>query len=379
MRKTNILTLQIVLFIILLMLLNSCAFKKNNNISADIIFELCEQTDSTKFEFKIIKLETKKEALLHSIAQVEIFQDYIFVLDNIQSRKLLVFNKNGEFISQIGRPGKGPSEYTYPWSFGINEDKANIVILDVAQNKMLVYDLYTFEPISEIQLDFSATKFVFLEDGNIVWNGPHTDSHILVTDEKGTIIKTYLPRIFNPNVIIGNATENLYIIEDEIFFNPPFSSDIYSINTDSTFCKFNISLDKHKTISESELKNFNINNRDYIDYMTNSKKAHLFNYYNTTDFIYSKFVIDKTLFIGIYDKQNNKANYISKNNFISSLALPDFYNPVGTYNEWIISVINNFDVLDKLELNHFFNPQIKGSLEQINENSGFYLLLLRHI
>lgn len=378
MKNNKIYILQIFLWLNLSIILTNCNLKDNEEFF-DLTFNVKEQIDSTNFKFKIIKLESKKESFLHSISQVKIFQDYIFVLDNNQSRKLLVFTKTGEFVDQIGMLGKGPGEYVYPWSFAINENKNNIAILDASQNKMLLYDLNTFKYLKEVKLNFSATKFAFLKDGNIIWHASHADSYIIITDENGIIIKSLLSKVFKPGITVGNAILNLYKAEDEILFNPPFSSKIFNIHMDSVSCKYNIFIDKHPIISEFELKKFNSNTRDYINYINNSKKAHSFNYYYTTNFIYSRFIIDKRLFIGIYDKQNNKANYISKNNFINSLALPDFYNPIGTYNEWVISVINNFDILDKFEHNHFFNPQIKGSFEQINEDSGFHLLLSCHI
>jgi len=343
----------------------------------EIDFEPSNLLDSSKFEVRVLKLEAHKEGMIHSIAQVEIWQDYIFVLDNLQSRKLLVFNMDGEFVCQVGVTGRGPGEYVHPWSFSFDEQSNCLAVLDRAQDKVVFYELSSFGYVKELQLPFSATKFLFLEDGKIAWFGSQTDSYIIITDGDGVVVREHLPRIYNPGVIKGSGINNMFYADGEVLFHTPFSSDLFSVVSDSTYCKYGVNLGKNQIVSEAELKGLSETNRDYLALVTAGRKAHSISYYNTDSQIYCSFVVDGALCIGIYDKETDEAYYYLKDHFIDLLALPIFYNPVGTYDEWLVSVINNMDVLDKLESQMSFNDQIEFVLRAIDEDSGFHLLLLR--
>lgn len=344
-----------------------------------IVFENKEFVDSSMFDVSIIELELTEESIIHSISQVVVFHDYVFVLDNMQSRKVLVFNKTGEFIKQIGFNGRGPGEYLHPWSLSIDKKNQHLAVLDQSQNKLILFDIPTMEFVKEKFYSFDATKAEFLSDGNIAWYGSQTNSYVLITDSVMKTLNEFLPRVFNPGITTGSSIKNLFSNDSEALFYSPFSTDIYEINNDSVAIKYAFKFGEFKSVPESDLVRFSVTNRDYIDYIKNSPSIRACDFYNTSNIVYCNFIVNKDSYLAFHIKSSQKSFYINKEELIRNLGLPKFYNPVGVYEEYLISSINNLDVLNTFESGGRLNAQIENKLRGVQEDGGFNLLLLKFI
>ena len=60
---------------------------------------------------KTIILETNDDVLINDVGGVQVYKDYIFVLDDKKDANLFAFNKQGKFIRKYGSRGNGPGEY----------------------------------------------------------------------------------------------------------------------------------------------------------------------------------------------------------------------------------------------------------------------------
>ena len=96
-------------------------------------FRLSELVDSIEY----IKLETSKECLVSNASKV-IGKKYILLL-NHQPQQIMLFDRGGKFLRQIGKIGKGPGEYTYPYHIDLSPDEDKIIAFDMAQNLILEY------------------------------------------------------------------------------------------------------------------------------------------------------------------------------------------------------------------------------------------------
>jgi len=78
---------------------------------------------------KIVKLETKKESLIGSINKV-IYGAYrnFYVGDFYIGKKIIKFDKDGQFLRSYGREGQGPGEFSNIIDFGV-DDNENVIIL----------------------------------------------------------------------------------------------------------------------------------------------------------------------------------------------------------------------------------------------------------
>ena len=100
----------------------------NNNSEAD-----CHE----KIELlSIIPLETSETVLLADVRKIVPSNDLLFILDT--ELKLRLFDKDGNFIREIGQEGQGPGEYAMLTDFTIDEERKEVYMNDVL--KIVVYD-----------------------------------------------------------------------------------------------------------------------------------------------------------------------------------------------------------------------------------------------
>lgn len=108
-------------------------------------FQLSEVAKSVEY----ISLETSDASYLSLIQDVKSFKDKIYIVDF--PGRILVFNKTGKFIQQIGSEGEGPGEFDNLSSFTIDEDSE---ILYVATGRRLISYTLNNEYIAEKSFPF---------------------------------------------------------------------------------------------------------------------------------------------------------------------------------------------------------------------------------
>ena len=127
---------------------NNNTIAQNTTLKNDILhvidLDILQDTETINIssvfnKVETIILETKKEALVYPIFVFFAFDDYIFILNQIQSQDFLVFDRNGKFIRKIG----GPGEYRV-YDFTIDTDNRIIYLLcNSAINKYSIDGTYT--------------------------------------------------------------------------------------------------------------------------------------------------------------------------------------------------------------------------------------------
>ncbi|MCF8360951.1 MAG: 6-bladed beta-propeller [Prolixibacteraceae bacterium] len=103
-------------------------------------------------EIKIVPLETTSNNLIGLISEIKYHNDTIYIFDKKFSKSVFIFSAEGNFISKIGRIGKGVSEYIDPSSFCLDDEKNLIVICD-RQLKALFRYKKTGEFVDKISID----------------------------------------------------------------------------------------------------------------------------------------------------------------------------------------------------------------------------------
>jgi hypothetical protein len=366
-----------ILFVCLNVLGPGCLQKETDTLTT-IRFVSEDIIDNENFEVAVLELESTKESMIHGISQLLTYGNYIFVLDNMQSRRINIYDTTGKYIDQLGINGKGPGEYLHPWSISINRVKKEIAVLDAGQSKVFYYDLINFSFIKSSEIPIDATKMEFLDNDLIAWYGSQPQSHILVTDTLYNTVQELIPKEFNPVHKKGYGTSNLFTSGSEVLFYTPFSPNLYTINSDSAVLKYAVEFKGHRFTPIKELKRFDENKDDYIKYISESSYIQFCDFYDTHRIMYCNFYADGEMFMGFLKKSNNRAIYHTKDNLIKSLKLPKFFNPVGQYNDYLVCTINNMSVLDSYETGAVFNPQIDAELIKISEDSGFFMLLIKY-
>ncbi len=142
--KNKTMAISLVLFLLVLMTLISCREQKagwqgtieeENGITVVRNPEAplySEDMFSMEEELAIGEVEGREEYMFQRIFTVAVNEaDDIFVLD-YQAKHFKIFNKHGQYIKTIGRPGQGPGEFQIPGSL-ICTNQKEIVVGDVSR------------------------------------------------------------------------------------------------------------------------------------------------------------------------------------------------------------------------------------------------------
>ena len=131
-------------YLIILFFLYSCSTNEEASVNR-IPFNIEDFVHPTKINYEvaildIVPLETTPESIFGNIERIEYYHERIYILDVFNSKSLLMFSKQGEFLGKT-KYGKGPGEMINPFAFCIDKIENNIIIWDQTLNTLFTFDL----------------------------------------------------------------------------------------------------------------------------------------------------------------------------------------------------------------------------------------------
>ena len=118
------------------------------------------------YQVKTIILETNDDVLIGNSSYVQVYNDFIFVLDRSTNMGLFAFNKEGAFIRKYGNRGIGPSDYLSINDFTIDTDNDLIYLLDNHVPQILIYQLSTGKYVNKIRLEENRSNYSHIQYNN---------------------------------------------------------------------------------------------------------------------------------------------------------------------------------------------------------------------
>lgn len=115
-----------------------------------------------------IPLETNDKALLGRINQFYMKGDTIFILDAAIAKSVVMYDKKGKYLGNVGEKGEGPSEYLEPTDFGI--DNNDLYIIDYKRQRILFFSLPDLKYKSSMSLKYDMSgrsRYGCIENGHI--------------------------------------------------------------------------------------------------------------------------------------------------------------------------------------------------------------------
>lgn len=182
-------------------------------------------------------------SLVGSIYRIRFTKDHIFVFDYFNLNQLQCFDKKGNFISLVGKPGRGPGEYAQMVDFAVLPDERQVIVLDGA-GKAIYFGFDGKHLRTKALQGFSAASLEPVQNGFMATGGRqdadflHLDQDLNLRSEKFP----YTVRELNVQLI------------DPVFSNPVsgenlilryLDNSIYSITDTSLFVKYNIDFLAH--------------------------------------------------------------------------------------------------------------------------------------
>jgi hypothetical protein len=303
--------------------------------------------------FEVVRLETNDRCLIKEIWKVFVTDNHIGILEH-DGKPYKLFDRKGNFISQIGRIGQGPSEYISIIHSSIDEANRRVYLMPFMRaNKLLCYD-FNGNPQNPIPLHFERLdKASFYIDKGIVtvFSMPINNKKVFVFQQnmKGEVIHS-IP-----------ATENMQADDynGEIFTS--YNKGVFSV---------------HYTAIDT-LFHYNPKSNQLIPmYRTIFKKEAYAAYRNLPNHYITLFSSPPHI---IVDKRTKKAVYYkAKNDFLGGLDVSYFQSN----NDYLVVVCEAFKLLEDMgkNINHSGLPKdvrdrMKKLLDSVGEDDNPILVI----
>jgi len=327
---------------------------------------------------RTIILETGDDCLIGKIDELQVFDDYIFILDSNKAKGLFIFDKEGKFIRKIGNIGRGPGEYVELLDFTYDV-KNCIVYLLVEANKVHKYQLDgTYLNTLAIQGEGFFIKFIQyyndkLYSTSIGWRSGKNDYLLYeIEPNEGKILSQALSIKYNKG---WNET---YFFEHGKFFmaptnNPPRYNQVfmdYIVSIGENITPY-IKLKSKYLTTEKDIEDFRGKDGMRINSINIAKSSKIFGvhcFFENENYVYFR-LAGGAMFAVIFDKKTkevklaNRLNndLIFNKNPIIFIGQFTFSDSNGAYEIWDTQTsalsgfqrsLNNNDVvpdLDKLD------------------------------
>lgn len=364
--------IRIFTIVLLAIMFGSCS-KETNNIDS-VNFE--KRTDikmsDLVSDYSFIPLETKDDNLILDASMVRIWNDHIYILDCFsQNKSIYVFDIQGKYLGKIGNIGGGPGEYIMPMAIVVDEANNQLLVKDVAQNKLIYYNPITFEYIKEQSLPFYSDCMEYYKDDTIVWyigsgcaNDGDYQKHIQVSDLQCNIINSYIPRKNFPQRSMYNVMTYFHKYNDKLYFHHPFSNIVYSYSSknDSVMAEYALSCDGIVFPTEDYVME---NNENIVEQLSTDGYIQYYDLHENSEKILCYFGVNKSKYIGVYSKKDGKGVYSNIENIEDDLGLIKYGRPKTVYNDYFVNVIYT-EGIDSLSEKSILKPYFKNKENNLN-------------
>lgn len=269
--------------------------------------------DSIFSEYQYIPLETNDNSLIGEISKIIQYDSLLFVGDFVKTKSIFLFNIDGRFITKISNIGKGPMEYTRLADFSINKRDRLIEILAADNEKIIKFD-FTGKPISEHELGFLSSAFVYTDDGYFLYANGKKEKH----DEFSYKLKrinnefqleyNYLKYRFSSMKHRNSKLCYFSTYNNKELICPMFSNYIYELRSDNLVPRYHFNFGKN-TLSQSET--YNKTNKELRNYLIENKKISIHTYAETTKYLFLTLLKGDKFIRYIYNKQDPEKSQLA--------------------------------------------------------------------
>lgn len=113
-------------------------------------------------EMEIVKLDSRDTALV-SECVVSLSDNYILVHSGYPPKAFKLFDRKGNYLTNIGSVGQGPGEYNFVYAAQIDEKNGRIYLMPWQTDQLLVYDLQG-NSLAPVPLGIRCPKAMFRVD-----------------------------------------------------------------------------------------------------------------------------------------------------------------------------------------------------------------------
>ena len=334
-----------------------------------------------------IPLESPKQYLINKIRQIRLTESSIFIADD---NRLLQFNRDGKFVKQIGKKGRGPGEYSGIMHFDVNEQADRILIQGEYES-----NTYNLNGDFIQNPKFQGSLFYFCNSSRIAFYSPTDEKrtrNLLITDKNLNPLYEFHNHNPRPVTRLKHASAPFYHFKNNLYFKEHYNDTVVSVN-DST-------LTPHIILREGSLlldKNFDLQpTGNWEDLKKQLEKVKdqltLENIWESNRFIFITYIkgvgpLAKSRLKLIYDKKTLKLYASHEKGFINDFDNGIDFWPAGVFHDSLMVYYSEaFELKSHVTSNAFRNsnplcPVEKKKLEQLvnslNENDNPVLMIVK--
>lgn len=217
-----------------------------------------------------VLLRSKSSATDFSIPKKILIKDgRIFILDGARLKKLVVFSKNGNGITQVGMRGEGPQEYLTISDFDVADD-GKIYFIDGQSDKLFCFNEdFSFAYTKKLPFEADILKAVsggFLF-GLSSWNtGECEGAKIIRTDWELNVQETFLKYDEYTDPAFWISSYTFIRTKDGIIYNQTIDNHIYQFDPDGNY-KGSVNMDfGSRNVPNEAKKEIESKLRDFDEY-----------------------------------------------------------------------------------------------------------------
>ncbi|WP_339695669.1 6-bladed beta-propeller [uncultured Roseivirga sp.] len=114
-------------------------------------------------DYRALNIEMPDSVFFGNIEQIKSDNKRVYLLDPFQTKTLTILDKEGKFINQLKRVGKGPGEYSSPYAFAVDEVADELIIYDRGKLEFLTYKLPSLEFVKSKKVNALLMNFELLD------------------------------------------------------------------------------------------------------------------------------------------------------------------------------------------------------------------------
>jgi hypothetical protein len=358
----------IILLFLLTCFCQSCgkgdSYGKEIQIAID--YKNLSEVNLSKFadNVQIIRLETNDSCLIGDVSNVQLFDDRIYILDELSNR-LFVFDRNGKFIFVLDRAGNGPGEYIHLKDFVVNSD--GIFLLDFTGRSINHYN-FDLKFIRKMKSTSYSSNLLVADDHTfLLYNIPSMkpgDYRLTQLDSSGQVLNKSFPQKTILEKTLSNwASSNIFqYCNQTSYYSGAFDYVIYA-NINGVWEK-NVRFSfGDKTFPADE----NLSDEDMAD----EDFPYIFrrNYFVSEQFIIIDFILKNDRYHSFYNKRNRELDYGK----IKNDMIPNYnrFFPRWFSSNYLIESVDAMFVLDDFKELMKWNK----SLENLKEDDNPVLVM----
>lgn len=327
------------------LLILACQDMRKSDEKGTIVFSQSSSNEwLSKLDCQFIPLETNDSCLIASVSDMVFDSSRLYLIDG-KSNLIFAFSLSGEFISQIGNVGSGPSEYQYPVNLHIDKTKQELIVADANTPKLVYYDLKTLKYKRQLRSDDYFTNCAWFPNGDIIlasgssYVTPKRERfYAQITDENLKRKQYICPCSFDPQyrLAIGSV---FYTFQDQVYLNLPFLHSVYQISETTCEETYAIELKGFQMPDQNWLKANAEEN--YFAALSHSDYVSAIQCQETNRYLYATFLVGGSKdYIAFYDKEQKSSMIYSGYDFIKETSLNGLSKVITTYNDTFVATIN---------------------------------------